>query len=53
MSVMAVQPALLNLVPNRYQPAVGGEHVFDKRRRNFCRAIVMQTIYASLKSESR
>jgi len=50
---MAVQPALLNLVPQRYQPAAGGEHIFDKQRRKFCRAIVMQRIYASSKLESR
>jgi hypothetical protein len=50
---MAVQPALLNLVPHRYQHAAGGEQIFDKQRRNFCRAIVMQTIYVSLKLESR
>jgi hypothetical protein len=53
MSVIAVQPALLNLVPAGYHRERRDEELFDKQHRNFRRAIVMQTIYPSPKPESR
>jgi hypothetical protein len=50
---MAAKPALLNLVPDCYQPSASDKHIFDEQHNDFGRAKVVQRIYIFGKPESR